>query len=180
MNNKIIIIAVFLILAIGGCSTLSTYIGYKNEEVTLRNLAETKQENIANSYDAMWKIISQKAQISTEYKNSFDSIYSHIMGERYSKGDGSLMKWVTESNPQFDMSLYRDLSNTVESQRLYFRNEQADLLNIAMQHKNLIQKFPGSFFLSGKEPIKVKLITSAKTKEVVRSGEDNDVDLFSK
>ena len=96
---------------------------YNNSEVALRNEVEANIQDLENVYDKMWKIISQKAQISQEYKSSFDEIYTHIMDARYDKGDGTLMKWIQESNPNFDVSLYKDLAQSVEILRTEFANK---------------------------------------------------------
>jgi len=37
--------------------------------------------------------------------------------------------------------------------------------------------FPGSLFCSNKEKIDIHLVTSSKTKEVFKTGEENDIDL---
>ena len=103
-----------LILAIIG---LSMYFSTSNREISLRSDAEAQVRSITLNYDNMWKIIKQKAQVSDEYKNAFDTIYTKIISSRYDKDNGLLLKFVTESNPNFDVSLYRDLSNAIEGQR---------------------------------------------------------------
>ena len=89
MNTKNIIrIAVAIIVVIFGIAGCGSYVSYNNSEVALRNEVEANIQDLENVYDKMWKIISQKAQISQEYKSSFDEIYTHIMDSRYDKGDG--------------------------------------------------------------------------------------------
>ena len=104
--KKIAIVIIAAILGIFVISGISMYFSYNNQEISLRNEAEAQRGKIEGLHDKMWKVISQKAQISQEYASSFDQIYTHIMSERYDAGDGSLMKWITEANPQFDSSSY--------------------------------------------------------------------------
>ena len=130
MNTKNIIrIAVAIIVVIFGIAGCGSYVSYNNSEVALRNEVEANIQDLENVYDKMWKIISQKAQISQEYKSSFDEIYTHIMDSRYDKGDGTLMKWIQESNPNFDVSLYKDLSQSVEILRTEFANKQTTIID---------------------------------------------------
>ena len=126
----------------------------------------------------MWKVLQQKAGIVDKYSKDFEKIYVKIMEGRYSSG-GGLMKWVQERNPEFDASLYKDLMASVEAQREGFHREQSTLIDIDRQHKNLRQKLPSKFFVGSAEAFELKIITSAKSKQVFETGEENDVDLFN-
>jgi len=180
-ESKFITIVAIAIIALGA---IGTYVGmsiyYNNSAVTLVNNAEAQQKVIQTSHDAMIKILAQQAQVTTEYKNSVDSIFTHIVSERYSKGDGSLMKWITEDNPNFDPSLYKELEANIESLRKEFKTAQNRLIDIAREHKTLCTTFPGSFFIKAenKKEIEVKLILSSRTNEAIRTGVDDDIDLF--
>jgi hypothetical protein len=155
-------------------------IGYTNTEVDLRNRF-VAQEKVSMSYfDKMWKIISQHAQITDKYKEDFKEIYIPMMEGRYKHGGGKMMQWVQERNPEFSSAMYTKLMNTVESQREGFHREQKKLVDIKMAHDNLRQKIPSKFIVGDSEPLVLKLVTSSKTKKVMETGEDNDVDLFKK
>ena len=86
--NLIVTLAIVIILAVGGITVVSSYFSYNNKEISLREQAEAQRGKVEGVHDAMWKIISQKAQISDQYREGFDSIYTHIIEGRYSKGDG--------------------------------------------------------------------------------------------
>jgi len=70
---------------------------YRNAEVRLRNAVAAKQDVNRASYDTMWKILKQKAQIPDQYKEAFKEVHTEILkfGVEGRKG-GSLMKFVTE------------------------------------------------------------------------------------
>ena len=119
--KTIVVIAVIIIVALGVITTVGSYFNYNNQEVALREQAEAQRGKVEGVHDAMWKIISQKAQVSQDYRTSFDSIYTHIIGGRYSQGDGTLMKWIKEANPNFDTSLYKDVMDAIEVQRTLFK-----------------------------------------------------------
>ena len=179
MNKTIITIAFAIIIAVFSITCISCYFSYNNKEVTLREQAEAQRGKVEGVHDAMWKIISQKAQVSQDYKASFDSIYTHIIAGRYSQGDGTLMKWITESNPNFDTSLYKDLMDAIESERTNFMHAQERMIDIKRQHSTLCKTYPGKWFISNTSEIEYTVISSSYSKEVMKSGEDDKVDLFN-
>lgn len=152
---------------------------YNNKEIELRQLSEAQRGNIESVYDNMWKIISQKAQVSEQYKNAFKDIYPELIKGRYSDGS-SLMKWIQESNPNFDVSLYKDLMKSIEIERTSFTKEQKRMIDIIREHKILCQKVPSKWFIDNKEEIQYIIISSDRTKDIISTGVDNDVDLFKK
>lgn len=139
------------------------------------------QKNCEVVFDNTWKKIQQQAKVTSEYKESFRQIYTEMMDARYSDdgaGQETLMKWIQESNPTFDASLYKTLMNTIEGSRNEFTMEQKKLIDIDRELKSMKVKFPNSLLLSGKADLEIKLITSAKTDEVYSTGQENDIDLF--
>ena len=178
-SNIILISVISLVLSVV-VTACAMYVSFNYREVNLRNLAEAQRGNIENVYDKTWKILQQKAQVTDEYKEAFREIYPQLIEGRYSQGDGSLMKWIQESNPSFDTSLYKDLMNSIEVERTYFAAEQKKMLDIIRQHTTLLQTIPSSWFLGGKMPIEYTVISSTKAKNVMQTGEDNDVDLFNR
>jgi hypothetical protein len=154
---------------------------YSNSEISIRKQVDAQQEKLHVVFDTTWKIIQQKAEVADQYKEAFAKIYPEIMAGRYgnSRG-GALMSWVTEANPNFDTSLYKDLSNAIEGQRTNFMNEQARLIDMKREHDTLCEMFPGSIFLRKRDDIKIDIVTSAKTEDTFKTGQDNDTEVFKK
>lgn len=67
-------------------------ISYSNKEVKLVNQFNMEMKNREATFDNMFKVIAQTAQVAEKYKESFKDIYVHITSERYDKDDGVLMK----------------------------------------------------------------------------------------
>jgi len=186
MRKTIILVAIGLFAFVGGCTTMS-WIRTSNKEIKLRNEVSAQQDVCKAFFDNMFKSIAQVAEVADvkmdKSKEAFKEIYPALIEGRYSgeKG-GALMKWVTESNPQFDISaagsLYDKLADVIEAKRNEFFTEQKKLTSINNQHKNIIETWPGSWFLSGRDTIVITIITSTKTKEVYATGEENDIKLF--
>lgn len=176
--KNIILSSVLVIALIGVVSWLTASWHYNNMERELRLKANAQISKVEARHDAMWKILNQKAQVSEKYKESFDTIYTHIIEGRYATDDGSLMKWIHEANPQFDSSLYKDLSDAIETERVAFFNEQTAMLDIKRQHDALCTTVPGKWFIDDKSEIEYKVISSTKSKQVMETGIDNDTQVF--
>ena len=169
-----------MVFVVGGITLLSSYFSYNNKEVSLREQAEAQRGKVEGVHDAMWKIISQKAQVSDQYRVGFDSIYTHIIEGRYSKGDGTLMKWIKESNPNFDTSLYKDVMDAVEIQRTQFMKAQERMLDIKREHDILCKTYPSKWFISDTSEIKYTVVSSSRSKNTMDSGKDDNIELFKK
>ena len=153
---------------------------YNNKEVSLRKLSDAQRGKIEVVHDQMWKILKDQANVTEDYRDSFDKIYKGIIEGRYSKGDGSLMKLITESNPNFDTRLYDKLMNSIEIQRTSFSTEQEKMLDIINEHETLINTLPYKWFISNTKPIEYTIVSSTKTKEVMTSGTDDETLEMSK
>jgi hypothetical protein len=136
----------------------------------------------------MFKVIAQVSQVADKKmevsKNAFKEIYPALIEGRYSKGDGTLMKWITESNPQFDLksatALYDKLAIAIEANRQEFFIEQEKLIDYNREHRTFLQKWPNYWFVSLSDTIHIQVVTSAKTKDVFKTGEENDIEVFNK
>lgn len=168
-----VLITVAIIFAIIGVTA-------SNKEVELRSKIEAQKQVCEAFYDKLWKVIKQKSEVTEQYKETFSEIYPKLIEGRYGdeKG-GTLMKWITESNPNFDISLYKDLMNTIEAERLGFLMEQTKLVDLNNQHRIIRKKFPNSIFIGGRPDIDIIIVSSSKTKKIMETGEENDIDLFN-
>lgn len=179
MSKKLIItLSVVVIAVVLVIMFFSMSISYSNREAKLVNQFNMEMKNREATFDNMFKDISQIAQIAEEYKESFKDIYVHITSERYDKDDGVVMKWIQESNPQFDTKLYDRLANTIEVRRQEFLLVQRKLMDIENQHNNMLDVFPSSLFLSGKQRLDYQVISSTHAKKVMETGVDDDIELF--
>lgn len=179
MSKKLIItLSVVVIAVVLAIMFFSMSISYSNREAKLVNQFNMEMKNREATFDNMFKDISQIAQIAEEYKESFKDIYVHITSERYDKDDGVVMKWIQESNPQFDTKLYDRLANTIEVRRQEFLLVQRKLMDIENQHNNMLDVFPSSLFLSGRQRLDYQVISSTHAKKVMETGVDDDIELF--
>lgn len=159
-------------------------IGLSNKEKKLFLTGKAAQQNSEVIFDNTWKTIQSEANVTDKYKDGFKEIYIGIAEGRYDNdkegGKQTLMKWVQESNPTFDSGIYEKLMNTIEGSRQSFTIEQKKLIDIDREHKALRATFPNSIIIGGRPDLDIRLVTSGKTKEAFQTGEENDVNLFSK
>ena len=167
------VIALFLLFVIAPMK-ISVY----NENVSLTTQATAQEKANQVTFDTVWKIINQQAQVAEKYKDQFKDVYAGIMSERqYGKG-GSLFKWITEHNPQFDPSLMIVVSNSIEAQRMRFEMGQRKLVDIKREHDKLRMTFPSNLFMSGVPEMKIAIVLSDKTEQIFKTGKDNNVKVF--
>lgn len=140
-TKNIVMASILLVVAIVIGSLVATYFSYNNREIALRQQAEAQRGKIEGVHDKMWKIIQQKAQVTDEYKQTFEKIYPQLIAGRYQNDQGTMMKWIKESNPNFDVSLYRDLMQAIEIQRTEFQTSQERMLDIIREHETLTRTY---------------------------------------
>ena len=182
-NKQIVRLSVAAVSVIMILMFIGSFISFSNEEARLKNTFTQKMNERTAFYDKMWKTLSQKSQIAIKNDSSFYRNVNAIMEGRKDAGQ-LFMKWVQESNPNANYNavgdLYADLSRAVEGQRDGFFMEEKMIQSVVLEHENLISTFPGTFWniFLGRKSIEYKPITSDRTDEVMRTGKDNDVNVF--
>ena len=172
-----------VILVVPVIFLISTYASFNNQEVHLRTTFNMQMKNRTAFFDKMWKIISQKAQVTQAYDTSFLRIVNAAMDPRRD-GVGVMMKWVQESNPTLQagtvQELYKDLSRTIESERDAFFEREETLASIQQQHSQFLQSFPNNLYNTflGRKELVYNPISSDKTENVIKTGKDNSNSVF--
>ncbi|MDR0283188.1 MAG: hypothetical protein LBI53_08140 [Candidatus Peribacteria bacterium] len=185
MKQISIIIGVVVVAII---AILLIKVSYNNKEIRLRKQIEAEQVVYEQNFDKMYKIIAQTAEVAERNvevnREAIKTIYPDLIEGRYSQGDGTLMKWIQENNPTWDMQAisetYNKIMAVIEAQREGLYTQAKRLRDLVRERETLIEQWPGSWFVSNQEKIEITLISSKHTKEVFQTGEDNDINLFKK
>ena len=180
MSNKVFAIPIIGVIIVFIIAFFMMQVTYQNQEVRYVNLYKAENQKIEAVYDNMWKSIQQIAEVTDNYKESFKEIYVQITDARYDKDNGVLMKWLTESNPQFDIKLYDKLSATIEVERKRFLNAQTKIIDIVREHNNMLDVVPSKWFLSDKDYLEYEVISSTQSKTVMSTRMDDDISVFKK
>ena len=173
-----------LILFIGLSAIIASFfiiyyimkISYENRNIELKEAIRGQQKSNEANFDKMFKTIAQVAQVSEKYRETFSKVYPEIISGRYSDKDGgSLMKFVTESNPNFDTKLYDKLISAIESNREDFFKEQQKLIDMNREHRTFIAKFPQNHLIKQSDTIGIVVVTSTNTQKTFSSGKEDDI-----
>lgn len=190
--GSIIGLVVILIISVIGYNW-----GVDNRLKDNKNLFLAQIDVCKVSHDEMWKIISQDAQISEKYVDSYsEKVLPALVAGR--KADGEIMRWITESNPSYNADLlFTKLMDNVEIERKKFTRAQTRAIDIRRTIMDMIENKPQCIFVDDKykeyevvDGVKVytdeqvqqiyayKPVTSSKTEKVFETGKDDDVNVF--
>lgn len=176
-------IITLVLVGLVGLGIAAWAIGVSNTYNKKYKTGKAAQQNSQVVFDNTWKKIAQDAQVTDQYKEGFREVYVEIADARYGNdgeaGQQTLMKWIQESNPTLDASIYKTLMNTIEGSRNEFTMEQKKLIDIDRELQTMKVVFPQSLVLKNKPDLEIKLVTSAKTDEAFETGQENDIDLFN-
>lgn len=164
---------------------LAMGVSFHNKEVKLRNLIVNKQTDNKNEMDAMWKNISQVAQVADKDRESLSAIFKDYATARAGSPDSKVIfNWIKEAVPnvQVNSDTFKNLQNIIVSQRDGFKFRQKEILDYKREHDNLIDTFPNNIFAAvlGRNKIDVVIVTSSRTEKAFETGKDDDVNVFSK
>lgn len=165
---------VIIIAAVVAIVLLVMYFVFNNREVALRKEAEAQNGKIASVHDTMWKVIKEKAGVAEKYRSAFEKIYPELISGRYREPGSTMMKWIQESNPDFDTSLYSSLQQSIEVQRVTFSHAQQRMLDIIRERETLINSMPQGWFIRNKQKIDYVVIASDATNDVMQTRVDNE------
>ena len=186
-----LVMCVFVLL-FGGCTAMYG-ISSVNNEVRLRKQVQALSETNKASLDTMCNIIRDNFLITGKWSGDQKELAKAVVEGR--KG-GALMKMVTESAITMDTKLFEKLMGQVEAKREGFLTNQKQIVDVVRERSTAIETFPGGMFIKmfgnttqfkprgepGSEgwpdDFQYTFVTSAATKEKVRTGEDNERPTF--
>lgn len=179
LQSKLMAAGAFAVVVIAVVLMLMNF-SYGNTEQRLRTDVQDQNRKIVANLDKMWKTISQQVQVTQQYASDFKEVALGMVKGRYgAKGSQAMFQWLKEHNISIDASIYKKVMTTIEAARMSFEREQRRLSEMGAEHKKLYVTVPAKWFVDG-EPVVIKIISSEKTKAIVESGEENEVDLFKK
>lgn len=165
-------VCTFTFLLIVGLTCLS----YSNTEIILRNAIAAEQKNLKSRFDEMWKTIVQQHEVAVEERTTFNQVMIEI-SKSQSGGEGKLVSFLKQAKIDVDSSLHKTVMTSISAQRAEFHRSQQKILQLKMQHDNIISGTISRYILAGRLPIDVQIVTSEKTEESFETGQDNDVRL---
>ena len=152
----------------------SDYRRVYDENVHLHSDYTAQNQVIEEVHGNMISTIQNKMHVTTEHADKIKEIFVPIIQGRYSQGDGTLMKWVQEQNPNFTPEMYKDVSECIEAKRNDFLEAQKVMTAIIQQHNNLRNEFWAHMFWLKNEPeLQYTVISPSATKETMKTRVDD-------
>ena len=178
---KAIGIALAIVLSVAmivGIVTSMSVVGTLDGEVSVRKAQEAQVLSNEAAFDKMWKIISQKAQIAKTSRETQIQLVEALVSGR----GASFINAVKEQNPDsaFNMEQFTALGNSIEAQREWFFREQQKLIDLTKRQQEMFESTWSGFILgfTAREALPdPTIVSSTKSKQVMETGEDNDVSL---
>ena len=110
---------------------------------------------------------------------------------RYGDKQNMGMMWIQEQNPSLDPSLYKELGQAIEANRTEYLSIVKTQISVAQEHNQLVTSSSGFVpciilrVVGGRaakscDTLTIRQVTSGRTQESFKTGEDNTVDLFGK
>lgn len=182
MNKTLIVVLAVVGSLVAGLFVLGGFVASSyNRHVTLTTLYDAKLKSNEASFDNTWKKISQVAQVADSQRDALKQIFVEHANARNSGGskDGSLMKWIQESVPNVDVSVYKNLQNIITSARDSWTQNQNELVDVSREYNMFIRQFPNNMVAAvfGWQTITPKVITSSRTQNAFETEKDDNVSL---
>lgn len=188
--NKTVLLVLGVLAALGvvtatvfGLMVVTT----NNTCVTYEASLKAQKDVTKSNYDNFWKGVKEVAQVPSQYSKDMKETYTAIMGARYEKNNKVLMNWITEANPNFDASMYKQVQQVIESGRNDFHATQTTMIDKARAYKTYVGKFPTSFLarLAGHPGPDFKWsdyepVTSGETEDAFQTRKDKALNVFDK
>jgi hypothetical protein len=156
------------------------YVSANNTEVRLRNLITAKQKENETHLDTTLKTISQTAQVTQQQMASLKELIVGYADARKIPDSGKFATLIRETVPGVDTSTFNNLQNIIVASRATFQRNQKELLDFKREHDNVLTVIPSSWFVGGRPKIEVQIVTSTRVDNALRTGKDDDDNVFKK
>lgn len=176
-KTTIIVLSVIGVLFFTGLGIFNTYTSTFDKDVKLHSSFDVAKGAVETNFNTMVRTLKDQLKVANLSNDKAIEYAKALMEGRYSKGDGTLMKWVTEQNPTLNQTAFDKLMDNIEALRADFEIKQNRVLAIKEQHENLRNSFWSSIWLKGDKAFEYTIISSTKAKEVMKTGND-DTDMF--
>lgn len=178
--NLIVSIVIVLTLLFSGCGLVIT----RNDFVSQETGLEAQYQENQNSYASYFNKLKETAQIPEVYANDLNKLYKNVMTNRYGEnGSSAVMQFIQESNPNLDVSLYKQVQQVIEAGRDKFESDQKTLLDKRRQYQTDLNTFPASIIakLFGFPTIDLKKfdpVINQETENAFKTKNDKPIKVF--
>jgi hypothetical protein len=176
-----VFIGLAAIVLISLVSSISWFIGTRNEFIMLEQGVVAQYDQNRNNYDNFVKAVVETAQVSGKYAEDLGRITRDAIQGRYGpNGSQAVFQFLKEQNPTLDASIYKKIQQVIESGRLSFETNQKILIDKKRVYEVKMMQFPDSIVasISGFPRIDMKkfdIITSDRTEKAFETKRDEAI-----
>lgn len=184
--NKSVIIALCIFggfTVFGGCGVIGTVVSTNNKLVGLEASIKAQYDQDRNNYSNYFNKLKEAAQVPDMYTDKLKEVWDGVMKGRYgADGNKAVFQMITESNPNLDPGIYKQLQQIIEAGRNSFEADQKMLLDKKRTYEVALNSFPESFVANflGFPKIdlsKYDIVTNEETEEAFRTKKAGPIDL---
>ncbi|MBR1850695.1 MAG: hypothetical protein IJ789_04900 [Bacteroidales bacterium] len=124
---------------------------FNKRDSLIREEAEAHRKILESSYDRIWSIVKQRAELTESERRSFNGIYPELI-DRYTN-DEVVLNWIFDCNIDFDPDDYVSLKEDIEDECNRFYMHQERMMKVIENHRQLLTTWPGKWFVKNKQAI---------------------------
>lgn len=163
-----------------------TYVSYANQGNRMDVAINAKYKNLENVLSSGYQQISGVAQVTEMAKDDLKEVFvAAITAREGEEGSRAVFKMITESNPNVDASLYREVQRVVQATKKEYQSEQTAFLTQKAQYQEALGTVWGGMWLKFAGYPKtdldsLKIVTTGRAANAFVTGVEEEISLRPK
>ena len=163
-----------------------TYAHYANMGNRMDVAIKAKHDNLGSVLSSGYQQISGVAQVADAAKDDLKEIFTAAITAREGEdGSKAVFKMVTESNPNVDPGLYREIQRVIQATKKEYQTEQTAFIVQKAQYQEALGTVWGGWWLNLAGYPKtnldsLKIVTTGKASRAIETGVEEEISIRPK